>query len=145
MHSDTPALPEPGPARGAVAIISNRRGELLLHLRDDLPAIAWPAHWSLLGGGCDPGESPATAIVRELEEEAGLTGLHLIERGEITDHHGSGQIITFYSTRWDGDERTLPLSEGVKLQFFAPEHLDILTIPPFIRAGINRYPAARQS
>jgi hypothetical protein len=28
-------------ARGAVAIIANRHGELLLHLRDDLPHIAW--------------------------------------------------------------------------------------------------------
>jgi len=145
MHSDTTASPEPGPARGAVAIITNRRGELLLHLRDDLPNIAWPAHWSLLGGGCDPGEAPADAIVRELDEEAGLTADSLTELFEITDHRGSGQIITFFAASWDGDERRLPLSEGVKLQFFAPEHLDILTIPPFIRDGIHRYLAARPS
>ncbi|MFE1775518.1 NUDIX domain-containing protein [Streptomyces sp. NPDC059008] len=145
MHSDTTASPEPGPARGAVAIITNRRGELLLHLRDDLPHIAWPAHWSLLGGGCDPGEDPATAIVRELDEEAGLTAGPLTELFEITDHCGSGQIITFVAATWDGDETALPLTEGVKLQFFAPEHLDILTIPPFIRDGINRHLAARPS
>lgn len=145
MHSDTTASPEPGPARGAVAIITNRRGELLLHLRDDLPNIAWPAHWSLLGGGCDPGEPPATAIVRELDEEAGLTTDLLTELFEITDHRGSGQIITFFAATWDGDETSLPLSEGVKLQFFALKHLDILTIPPFIRDGINRYLAARPS
>lgn len=145
MHSDTTASPEPSPARGAVAIITNRRGELLLHLRDDLPNIAWPAHWSLLGGGCDPGEDPTTAIVRELDEEAGLTTDSLTELFEITDHRGSGQIITFFAAHWDGDETSLPLSEGVKLQFFAPEHLDILTIPPFIRDGIHRYLAARPS
>ncbi|MGW5679250.1 NUDIX hydrolase [Streptomyces sp. NPDC003860] len=145
MHPKNTATEEPAAARGAVAIITNRRGEILLHLRDDLPHIAWPAHWSLLGGGCDPGESPATAIVRELDEEAGLTAEHLTKLFEITDHRGSGQIITFFSARWDGDETRLPLSEGVKLQFFAPEHLDILTIPPFIRDGINRYLAARPS
>ncbi|PRH80292.1 NUDIX hydrolase [Streptomyces solincola] len=143
MHSDTTASPEPGAARGAVAIITNRRGELLLHLRDDLPAIAWPAHWSLLGGGCDPGEDPAAAIVRELDEEAGLTVRNLTDLFEIRDEHGSGQLITFFAADWDGDETSLPLSEGVKLQFFAPEHLDILTIPPFIRDGIDRYLAAR--
>ncbi|MEU0274598.1 NUDIX domain-containing protein [Streptomyces sp. NPDC006307] len=142
MHSDTTASPEPGAARGAVAIITNRCGELLLHLRDDLPSVAWPAHWSLLGGGCDPGEDPATAIVRELDEEAGLTAGPLTELFEITDHRGSGQVITFFSGTWDGDETSLPLSEGVKLQFFAPERLDILTIPPFIRDGINRHLAA---
>ncbi|WP_331744590.1 NUDIX domain-containing protein (plasmid) [Streptomyces sp. NBC_01136] len=145
MHSDTPTGQEPAAARGAVAIITNRRGELLLHLRDDLPGIAWPAHWSLLGGGADPGESPAEAIVRELDEEAGLPARQLTELFETLDEHGSGQIITFFAAAWDGDESTLPLSEGVKLQFFAPEHLDILTIPPFIRAGINRHLAARPS
>ncbi|MEU5579816.1 NUDIX domain-containing protein [Streptomyces huasconensis] len=145
MHSDTTANPEPGAARGAVAILTNRRGELLLHLRDDLPDIAWPARWSLLGGGCDPGEDPAAAIVRELDEEAGLTAVPLTELFDITDHRGSGQIITFFSGTWDGDETGLPLSEGVKLQFFAPKHLDILTIPPFIRDGINRHLAARPS
>ncbi|MGW5736261.1 MULTISPECIES: NUDIX domain-containing protein [Streptomyces] len=143
MHQDTTA-DSPATARGAVAIIANRRGELLLHLRDDLPGqIAWPDHWSVLGGGCDPGEDPAAAIVRELDEEAGLTVDDLIELFEIRDEHGSGQLITFFAATWDGDETQLPLTEGVKLQFLAPEALEFRTIPPFIRDGINRYLAAR--
>lgn len=145
MHSETTPADEPAAARGAVAIITNRQGELLLHLRDDLPTIAWPNHWSLLGGGADPGESPADAIVRELYEEAGLHPERLTELFATRDEHGSGQVITFFSAFWNGDETTLPLSEGIKLQFFAPEHLDILTIPPFIRAGIQRHLAARPS
>ncbi|MET8679301.1 NUDIX domain-containing protein [Streptomyces sp. NPDC004647] len=142
MHFDTPSPEEPVPARGAVAIIANRRGDLLMHLRDDRPHIAWPAHWSLLGGGTDDGETSAEAIVRELDEEAGLAVEDPIELFEIRDEHGSGQLITFFAGTWDGDEATLPLTEGVKLQFFAPEHLDILMIPPFIRDGIHRYLAA---
>lgn len=62
---------------------------------------------------------------------------------ETPDEHGSGQAITFFAAAWDGDETALPLAEGVKLQFFAPEHLPVLTIPPFIRDGIHRYLAAR--
>ncbi|MFI1783396.1 NUDIX domain-containing protein [Streptomyces rubiginosohelvolus] len=143
MDSDTTTTEEPASACGAVAIIANRRRELLLHLRDDLPTIAWPAYWSVLGGGCNPGEHPATAVVRELDEEAGLTVRNLTELFKIRDEHGSGQLITFFAADWDGDETSLPLSEGVKLQFFAPEHLDILTIPPFIRDGIHRYLATR--
>lgn len=144
MHQDTIAE-SPATARGAVAIIANRRGELLLHLRDNLPGmIAWPDHWSVLGGGCDPGEDPATAIVRELDEEAGLTDVaDLTELFEIRDEHGSGQLITFFSASWDGDATALPLAEGVKLQFLAPEELAFRTIPPFIRDGINRYLATR--
>ncbi|MFE4973363.1 NUDIX domain-containing protein [Kitasatospora sp. NPDC056651] len=137
---ENPAAAEP---RGAVAIITNRRGELLLHLRDDLDGIAWPDHWSLLGGGCDPWETPADAIVRELDEEAGLTVGGLTELFETRDTHGSGQIITFFAAAWDGDETALPLAEGVKLQFFAPGHLPVLTIPPFIRDGIHRFLAAQ--
>ncbi|MER7666698.1 NUDIX domain-containing protein [Streptomyces sp. NPDC096193] len=143
MHQDTTAG-LPATARGAVAIIINRRGEILLHLRDDLPGIAWPDHWSVLGGGCDPGEDPAAAIVRELDEEAGLTDIaDLTKLFEIRDEHGSGQLITFFAASWDGDETTLPLAEGVKLQFLAPEDLEFRMIPPFIRHGINRYLAAR--
>ncbi|MEV0125986.1 NUDIX domain-containing protein [Streptomyces sp. NPDC050703] len=146
MHLDTSA-DSPATARGAVAIITNRRGELLLHLRDDLPGvIAWSNHWSVLGGGCDPGEAPATAIARELDEEAGLTDIaDLTELFDIRDEHGSGQLITFFSAFWDGDETQLPLAEGVKLQFFAPEDLVLRTIPPFIRDGINRYLAGRRA
>ncbi|MET8058732.1 NUDIX domain-containing protein [Streptomyces microflavus] len=145
MHPDTSVAPEPSTSRGAVAVIADRRGELLLHLRDDIVGIAWPDHWSLLGGGADGDETPAEAIIRELQEEAGLVVSDLAELFEIRDVHGSGQIITFFSGTWDGDESQLPLSEGVKLQFFAPEHLSILTIPPFIREGINRYLAARSA
>ncbi|WP_393063358.1 NUDIX domain-containing protein [Streptomyces sp. LN549] len=143
MYQDTTAE-SPATARGAVAIIADCRGELLLSLRDNLPGvIAWPDHWSVLGGGCDPGEDPATAIVRELDEEAGLAVDDLTELFEIRDERGSGRLITFFAASWDGDETTLPLAEGVKLQFFAPERLSILMIPPFIRDGINRYLATR--
>jgi 8-oxo-dGTP diphosphatase len=140
---DEPSAAEAEP-RGAVAIITNRRGQLLMHLRDDLGYIAWPDHWSLLGGGCDPGEHPADAVVRELQEEAGLTAEHgLVELFEIKDSFGSGQLISFFAGSWSGDESSLPLAEGVKLQFFDTEHLTVLTIPPFIRDGIRRYLATR--
>ncbi|GAA1973117.1 NUDIX hydrolase [Kitasatospora viridis] len=145
---DSQSLPD-GPAavrpRGAVAIIANRRGQLLMHLRDDFGWIAWPNHWSLLGGGCDPGETPGEAIVRELAEEADLVVPQLSELFELTascESYDSGQILTFFAARWDGDETALPLSEGVKVQFFDPEQLARLDVPPLIRDGIHRYLAA---
>ncbi|MFG3589438.1 NUDIX domain-containing protein [Streptomyces sp. NPDC047990] len=138
MHSNT-SFQMPPAARGSVAIIANHRGELLLHLRDDLPTIAWPGHWSLLGGSAEGNESAAAAIVRELQEEAALTLDDLTELFTLHDPHNSGKLITFFAGTWDGDETRLPLAEGAKLQFFPPCHLDSLMIPPLIRDGIHRY------
>lgn len=136
MHDDTRP-------RGAVAIISNSRGELLLHLRDDIPHIAWPGHWSVLGGGCDPGESPRQTIVRELDEEAGLAVDDLDELFEVTDELGSGQLITVFAATWEGEAAALPLAEGVRLDWVAPALLDTLPIPPFARTAIDRHLAGR--
>lgn len=53
------------------AIISGRQEEILLHLRDDAPGIAWPGYWPLPSGLAEPGETPADAMARELDEETG--------------------------------------------------------------------------
>ncbi|MBV9822531.1 MAG: NUDIX domain-containing protein [Actinobacteria bacterium] len=55
------------PAAGGIVFDGHRR--LLLVLRSRPPA----AHsWSVPGGKCEPGESPAQACVREVGEETGL-------------------------------------------------------------------------
>jgi 8-oxo-dGTP diphosphatase len=48
------------------AVVLNDAGEVLLGQRSDT------AQWSLIAGAIDPGEQPATAIVREIYEEAGV-------------------------------------------------------------------------
>lgn len=124
--------------RAALAVILNEAGQVLMHLRDDIPQIAWPGYWSLPGGSCNPGETPAQAIVRELREEAGLEVGELTECFSILDTEGSGQWDSFFLGCWDGDEGTLDLTEGVELRFFAPEEVSVLMIPPYIRDGIRR-------
>jgi 8-oxo-dGTP pyrophosphatase MutT (NUDIX family) len=56
----------------AAAVLVGWDGRYLLQLRDDKPTIHMPDHWALFGGSLDPGETPAAAIVRELEEELGF-------------------------------------------------------------------------
>jgi 8-oxo-dGTP pyrophosphatase MutT (NUDIX family) len=51
---------------GVAAIVRDSEGRVLLHRRSD------DGTWSLPSGAIDPGESPATAVVRETLEETGL-------------------------------------------------------------------------
>jgi 8-oxo-dGTP pyrophosphatase MutT (NUDIX family) len=56
----------------AAAVLVGWDGRYLLQRRDDKPSIHMPDHWALFGGSLEPGEAPATAMVRELEEELGF-------------------------------------------------------------------------
>ncbi len=53
----------------AGGIVFDERRRLLLVLRSRPPAALT---WSVPGGKCEPGESPAAACVREVGEETGL-------------------------------------------------------------------------
>lgn len=129
------------PTHGAMAIITNRAGRYLMHLRDDIPGIAWPGHWSTIGGGREAGETSREAIVRELREEAGLTVEGLTEFCQAPDVNGSGQHLTFFSATWEGDPRSLPLTEGRELDWVAPEQWDTLLIPGFVLEILQRHRA----
>lgn len=50
----------------AYAVVVDQRGMLLAHWNE-----AGRAGWTLPGGGIDPGEDPADAVVREVAEETG--------------------------------------------------------------------------
>lgn len=60
-------------ALGAVAAIEDGNGKVLLVRQ------SYTKGWLLPGGGVGRGEAPAQALVRELEEEIGLTSLESSE------------------------------------------------------------------
>ena len=54
-----------------LAILAGDR--IVTILRDDTPDIPWPDHWDLPGGGREGDESPESCVLRELNEELGLS------------------------------------------------------------------------
>jgi len=47
--------------------------DLVVYLRDDKPEIPWPAWWDFPGGGREGNETPEETVIRETQEEFGLT------------------------------------------------------------------------
>lgn len=76
----------------ALAILQ-QDGNFLMQLRDDLPHIAYPGHWSLFGGHLDPGETPEYALKRELIEEIGYKVPDSLKIGCYSDENVTRHIF----------------------------------------------------
>ncbi|MBC7267730.1 NUDIX domain-containing protein [Streptomyces albogriseolus] len=134
----TPRQPPYG--YGTLALISNRHGQLLMHLRDDRPGTCWPETWSPNGGKPEPADAgPRGTIVREVEEEVGLTVplTHL-----FTHTADDGHLTYVFRSTWDGDPDTLTLTEGRALAFVDPKDLGDRPMSPLARYAALRGLAA---
>ena len=89
-----------------VAAVLEREGKILVGQR--MPDQSHPLKWEFPGGKVEPGETPAQAVVRELEEELGVvvTGSQEIARYEYT-YPGKNPIeLFFYRVRhFEGEPR----------------------------------------
>lgn len=66
----TPVPIEPPVTVVAAAVVSRADGSFLLGQR--AADTFYPGYWEFPGGKCEPGERPADALVRELDEELGI-------------------------------------------------------------------------
>ena len=76
----------------ALAIV-RRAGRVLIGRRTGDPLF--PDHWEFPGGKIRPGEPPADAAVRELEEETGLSGVDL-QPLVVFDHEYPGRSLRLH-------------------------------------------------
>ena len=114
------------------AALSDAQGRWLLHCR---PAGKDHAGlWEFPGGKVEVGESPRAALVRELEEEAGiiLDPEDLEEVGFATsverEERRSGIVILLYkASRWAG---TIEAREGGTFSWLTREESESLPKPP---------------
>ncbi|MFD6531152.1 NUDIX domain-containing protein [Streptomyces sp. NPDC060184] len=136
-------LPAPGASErsSTAVIITNGRGEYLLHLRDANKPICDSGAWSLVGGGAEGTETPDEAIRREIREE---TGLVLPGITAFTAVHDEGPYVTeghihVYTARWDGDAHALPVSEGIMFHWFRLATMEHLTMAPWAHRAIKAH------
>lgn len=94
------------------------KGDVLLHLRDQLPGVHQPGKWALIGGHIEPGETPREAVARELSEETGIRGVQFEELIKVP----AGTSL--YYLYWGVIEETgspPPVSEGREVRWFPLE------------------------
>lgn len=107
------------PCAGALVTRDDR---LLLARRAREP---FHGYWDIPGGFLDPGEHPEAAVVRELEEETGLTVVPTRLLGLYADTYGPNghpTITAYYVARVvGGSER--PADDVSELGWFDPDEL----------------------
>jgi ADP-ribose pyrophosphatase YjhB (NUDIX family) len=125
----------------ASAIITNDRGQILLHRRTDNNL------WALPGGTMEIGESIGQTVVREVQEETGL----LVEPENIVGIYSNPKHVVEYA---DGEVRQefsvcfaccivggelRTSEESSELAFFTPQEIEQLGMHESIRLRITHY------
>lgn len=116
--------------RCALAILS-RQHQVLLGRRA-LCQSFYPDTWDLIGGHCEGSETPEETLVRELQEEIGITPTDFRKIGilkepnleiyEPREHH------VYLVLRWSGSPRNKQPQEHSKIQWFRTEEAERLEL-----------------
>lgn len=120
MTAPPPADRPPEGYRPCVGIcLIDRSGRIFVARRSDTPDA-----WQMPQGGIDPGEAPATAALRELHEETGVTSAAPVDalpdwvlydlppdlRGRIWGGKWRGQAQRWFCLRFTGEESEIDLA-----------------------------------
>lgn len=105
----------------AIAIL-HHNDQFLLQLRDNITGIAAPGQWGFFGGHLEPGETPAEALHRELQEEINYTLTQPpVKFGEYPDERVLRHVFACPLTVPIED---LSLHEGWDFALVTPEDID---------------------
>lgn len=109
---------------GAVLV---RDGLVLVAQRGELMSL--PLLWEFPGGKIEPGESPQTALERELHEELGVQATvgELIETTEHEYDFGVVTLTTFYCSLASGEPT---LTEHAQIRWLPADELTALDWAP---------------
>jgi 8-oxo-dGTP diphosphatase len=112
------------------AMFINPAGAVLLGLRS-ASKIVRPNRWDLIGGHVEAGESRNDALIRESQEEVGITplefGLLAIFREPEPERYGDASHHVFSVTNWQGGDPTNKSNEHSELRWFTLDEIRTLT------------------
>lgn len=114
-----------------VGIILNPANQVLLQ-RKDSTYDWWPGYWCTFGGGVEEGESLESALVREIDEETGLSlsDIKYFMEQSFSEQTKQGPFkkrsgtIHYFSAKFDGDLSMIVLGEGAGFSIFDERELD---------------------
>lgn len=126
------------------AVLFNRAGLVLVARRADLPNAEGAAGgWQLPQGGMDPGEDPAVAVFREMEEEIGTRNAAIIAEhpdwlsydlpphllGKALGGRYRGQRQKWYALRFLGEDSEIRLDLDPHPEFDAWRWVPLAELP----------------
>lgn len=118
----------------AAAAIEDNQGRILITKRHD--QVHQGGLWEFPGGKLEPGEAAIDGLLRELQEELGITPLHPEPLIQITHHYDDRSVLLeVYRVK---DYMGLPQGmEGQPLEWLSPQFMQAEKFPAADRPVIN--------
>ena len=92
----------------------------------------YPNVWDVFGGHVEPDEAPEQTLVRELQEELGITPTGFTQLTVLRDpdleQHGAYEYYLYHVTEWTGTPQNILPEEHAEIRWFPLEetlHLDL--------------------
>ena len=118
-------------AKTVGALFIGEDGKILLGLRAPSKKV-WPNHWDTIGGRVEVGESLSEALVREVQEEVGVTPtqFRLIAtfKERQPEMYGEALHHVYAVTSWQGGDPANICDEHTELKWFSVSEMRQLTI-----------------
>ena len=114
------------PAKTVGALLIRPDGKVLLGLRAPSKEV-WPNHWDTIGGHVEDGESLDDALIREVQEEAGVTPtrfrLIATVRERQPERYGDALHHIYAVTAWQGGDPANMCDEHTELKWFSIDEI----------------------